>query len=67
MDTSLSDGDRSSELDHSGASDQLDTDNEGPNRKKMKIDPDADASTNSEPDDPLAKLLESPSSDKSRY
>ena len=65
MDTSLSDGERSSELDQSGASDQLDTDNEGPDRKKIKIDP--DGSNNSEPEDPLAKLLESPNSDKSRY
>jgi len=63
MDTSLSDGERSSELDQSGASDQLDTDNEGPDRKKIKIDP--DGSNNSEPEDPLAKLLESPNSDKS--
>ena len=61
MDTSLSDGERSSELDQS--SDQQEAE-EGPDRKRLKTDP--DVSTNSETDDPLAKLLESPTSDQSR-
>jgi len=64
MDSSMSDGERSSELDRS--SDHLEAaaeDSEGgPERKKMKLDP--DQSKGSESDDPLAKLLESPGSDK---
>ena len=63
----MSDGERSSELDRS--SDHLEAAAEdaegGPERKKMKLDP--DQSKGSESDDPLAKLLESPGSDKTRY
>ena len=61
MDTSLSDNDRSSELDQS--SDQADNNaEEGPERKRRRVDPDV----SSDNDDPLAKLLESPTSEKSR-
>ena len=60
MDTSLSDNDRSSELDQS--SDQADNTEEGPERKRRRVDPDV----SSDNDDPLAKLLESPTSEKSR-
>ena len=60
MDTGLSDNDRSSELDQS--SDQADNTEEGPERKRMRVDPDV----SSDNDDPLAKLLESPTSEKSR-
>ena len=63
----MSDGERSSELDRS--SDHLEAaaedSEDGPERKKMKVDP--DQSKGSESDDPLAKLLESPGSDKTRY
>ena len=70
MDSSLSDSEKSSELDQSGhQTDAAEADREeGPDRKRMKLDPDVSKDSDIETD-PLAKLLESPdsASEKSRY
>ena len=68
MDSSLSDSEKSTDqsgvdssvLDQSGHQ----TEEEGPERKRMKLDPDVDKSIDIETD-PLAKLLESPDSSAS--
>ena len=69
MDSSLSDSEKSSELDQSGhQTDSAEADREeGPEKKRVKLDPDVSKDSDIETD-PLAKLLESPdsASEKSR-
>ena len=66
----MSDGEKSSELDQSGPqTDSAETDREtdGPEKKRMRLDPEVSKDSDIETD-PLAKLLESPdsASEKSR-
>ena len=66
MESSLSDTDHSSELDQSNQSVDQQEPEEGPARKKLKSETDQSVSSEADEPDPLAKLLESPSSDNSR-